>query len=228
MNEKNVIKTYIVYLHRNKINNKTYVGITSTDIKQRWRNGAGYSECPYFYRAINKYGWDAFEHRVLFDGLTQFDAQLIEVDLIYYFRKNNKSYNILDGGNLGWEGKQFSEEHRKKISNALLGNKNTQGYRCSEATKQKISEKNKGRKRSEIELENIRKAASKRDNSSIIEWNKKNKTKSVDKFDLNGNWLDSYSSIKEAAMQNSVRPDTLSHHLNGRGKTCGGFIWKVS
>lgn len=53
---------YTVYVHVNKINGKMYVGITSQTVEQRWRQGKGYKHCVFFYRAIEKYGWDGFEH----------------------------------------------------------------------------------------------------------------------------------------------------------------------
>ena len=34
--------TYSVYIHKNKTNNKVYIGVTSKKPKQRWRNGKGY------------------------------------------------------------------------------------------------------------------------------------------------------------------------------------------
>lgn len=60
------MKKYIVYLHRNKINNKCYVGQTCQKPEYRWgKNGWHYHEQPYFYRAIEKYGWDNFDHIIL-------------------------------------------------------------------------------------------------------------------------------------------------------------------
>ena len=35
-------KTWTVYMHTNKINNKVYVGITSQKVQNRWNNGKGY------------------------------------------------------------------------------------------------------------------------------------------------------------------------------------------
>ena len=54
-----------IYLHRNKINNKVYIGQTIQSPEERWKNGNGYKGCYYFYNAIQKYGWDNFEHIIL-------------------------------------------------------------------------------------------------------------------------------------------------------------------
>lgn len=71
-----------VYVHINMSNNKKYVGITSQKVEYRWNYGKSYSSNKYFTSAINKYGWDGFEHIVLFDGLTKEEAQSKEIELI--------------------------------------------------------------------------------------------------------------------------------------------------
>lgn len=45
---------YTVYCHINKVNGKTYVGITSSAPELRWKNGEGYKNCRKFYNAILK------------------------------------------------------------------------------------------------------------------------------------------------------------------------------
>ena len=58
---------YCVYMHVNRINNKKYIGISS-NIKQRWSsNGHNYID-QVFGLAIKKYGWDNFDHIILFDN----------------------------------------------------------------------------------------------------------------------------------------------------------------
>ena len=47
---------YYVYMHKNKINNKAYIGITKLPVQKRWQNGAGYCKQLKFHRAILKYG----------------------------------------------------------------------------------------------------------------------------------------------------------------------------
>ena len=67
--------TWTVYCHINKINNKTYVGITSKkNPYERWRNGKGYADTPHFGAAIKKYGWDNFEHIIIASSLTEDEA----------------------------------------------------------------------------------------------------------------------------------------------------------
>lgn len=48
----------------------------TNNIKVRWRNnGINYKACILFYRAIQKYGWDNFEHIILNDNLSKTEAQ---------------------------------------------------------------------------------------------------------------------------------------------------------
>lgn len=57
---------FFIYMHRNKINKKVYIGITSREPHVRWgKNGNNYNRHKHFYSAIKKYGWDNFEHKIL-------------------------------------------------------------------------------------------------------------------------------------------------------------------
>ena len=83
---------YTVYQHKNKINGKIYIGITMQKPEIRWgKNGNNYKSSPHFYSAIQKYGWDNFEHNILFTGLTKEEACLKEQELIQYFTATNIS-----------------------------------------------------------------------------------------------------------------------------------------
>lgn len=114
---------YKVYIHKNKINGKIYVGITSQSVNQRWRNGTNYYGNEYFNRAIKKYGWNNFEHLILFEGLTKEEAENKEIELIKYYNSTNRNngYNIENGGSA--KGKH-SEETIKKISESQKGGLN--------------------------------------------------------------------------------------------------------
>jgi group I intron endonuclease len=140
---------YIVYIHRNKINDKKYIGITKRTTIERWgSNGQRYKRSnPYFYNAIEKYGWENFEHIIYAEGLSKNDACNIEIKLIKEYKTQEKEfgYNIESGGTSA----HMSDETKQKISKALKGNKNGQGIKCSEEKKKKISEAQKGRKLTE-------------------------------------------------------------------------------
>ena len=90
---------YTVYQHKNKINGKVYIGITSRKPEERWgSNGINYKSSPHFYAAIQKYGWDNFEHIIIKDHLTAEQASLLEKELIqqYDSLNPNKGYNNRD------------------------------------------------------------------------------------------------------------------------------------
>ena len=99
-NEKET-KKYSLYVHINKINQKKYVGVTSKRPIERWgTNGQKYKGQNYFYNAIQKYGWDNFEHIVIKDGLSKDEAFNLEKEYIKKYSSNdsNYGYNICSGG----------------------------------------------------------------------------------------------------------------------------------
>lgn len=92
---------FTIYLHKNKINNKVYIGQTSQPPIDRWKNGKGYMQCYHFNNAIQKYGWDNFEHIILEQGdWTQEEANYKEQYYINLYDSTNinKGYNITNGG----------------------------------------------------------------------------------------------------------------------------------
>lgn len=89
---------WTVYRHISP-SGKVYVGITGRSVEKRWYNPLNaYRSCTVFYNAIKKYGWDNIKHEILFNNINFISAKLIEIDLIWYYKKLNISYNITDGG----------------------------------------------------------------------------------------------------------------------------------
>lgn len=110
---------YCVYIHTNKSNGKVYVGQTRQEPTKRWKNGLGYDRCPYFFKAIQKYGWDGFEHEIIASHLTKTEADNFEKLLINKLNSANPvfGYNLSEGGS-GTSG-CMSEETKRKISKTL-------------------------------------------------------------------------------------------------------------
>ena len=130
---------YYVYCHVNLVNNKKYFGITCRTPYKRWgHNGYNYKSSPYFYAAIQKYGWNGFEHIVLGSVSEKKIAEEIERALISAFQTcdGHYGYNIELGGN--YKGKH-SKEVCQKISESKIGKPR------SEETKKKVSEGLRGK-----------------------------------------------------------------------------------
>lgn len=159
------MNNYTIYMHKNKINGKVYIGQTCQNPTKRWDNGRGYETSSRFYNAILKYGWDNFEHIILYSNLSQEEANMIEEKLIatYKSQDENFGYNIKAGGNntkhtedtkhkIGLAnaqsllGHKWSEEQKQLISQMFTGEGNPfYGKHHTEETKQKISNSRKGK-----------------------------------------------------------------------------------
>ena len=90
------METWKIYKHTNKINGKCYIGQTCRkNPNERWNNGKGYNG-TIFAKAIEKYGWDNFEHEIIEDGiLSEEEANEREMYWIEYYN----SYAGVSGGN---------------------------------------------------------------------------------------------------------------------------------
>ena len=119
---------FTVYIHTNKINNKCYVGITAQTPINRWKNGNGYKSQKLFFRAIQKYGWDNFNHIIFAENLTKEQADKMEIALIALYKTNDSAfgYNISNGGEKTTLGIKLSREARQNMSEAHKGKKQTE------------------------------------------------------------------------------------------------------
>lgn len=152
---ENSNKKFIVYKHTSP-SNKCYIGITCQTLQKRsGLRGQNYLydkykiKHPHFHNAILKYGWDNFKHEVLYENLDEFQAKLLEMSLIRFYRKQNACYNATIGGdgvktgkqvwNKGkkmpewivekFRNKEFSDDTRRKMSLAKKGKPNTRFYK---------------------------------------------------------------------------------------------------
>ena len=133
-----------VYIHTSPTG-KRYVGITSQNPERRWGNcGVGYKLQTRFWRAIQKYGWENFQHEIVAEDLDIDSACILEQELIKRYSSNNPSfgYNI-DGG--GIKNKIVSAETRAKQSATRKGVPTNRHTPVSEETRKKISASRKGK-----------------------------------------------------------------------------------
>jgi group I intron endonuclease len=235
---------YCVYIHTNKINYKKYVGITHLPPNKRWRSGYGYRKHQYFWHAIQKYGWDNFEHEVIAHNLTIEEARKFETILIRELKtKNSKfGYNMTDGGegargyvwtdegkqklSMSHKGKRMSEESKKKLSESK------KGHTTSEETKRKISEGNKG-KTVTPEMRKYLSEALKKVNSSDEFIKKKsesmkgkqNNVRPVVQYSLDGKFIAEYGYMREAAKQTGFSLASIDRGCRTNKPVCG-YLWE--
>jgi group I intron endonuclease len=141
----------VIYLVRNKLNGKLYIGLTAKTAAERWkehcRNARRGIE-THSYRAIRKHGADAFEVSTIGTCRTgeRKDLEFLERFCIEVKGSDRTGYNMTKGG----EGRTapVSETTKLKISQGLQGNKNRLGSKPSLATRQLMSTSHEGQKRS--------------------------------------------------------------------------------
>lgn len=192
---------YTVYMHIAP-NDKKYIGITCQKPTYRWDNGNGYKQCTLMWRAICKYGWENFSHKILYENLSKNEAEQKEIELISKYKSNNKNYgyNIENGGNsVG----KINEETKQKISLSEKGKK------LSEETKLKMKGRipwNKGRKCTLEEKLRIRQVSP-------------NKKKVIC---LNTNII--YESIAEASRQLNINKVCIRKNCRGEYNYAGNHL----
>lgn len=205
-------RKWCVYKHTNRENGKCYIGITSQDVRVRWNRGWGYQYCPHFWRAIQKYGWDAFSHEIIYDGLTKEEAERWEVSLIaeYHSADLRFGYNVSLGGST--TGKH-SEETRKKIGDCRRGCKHT------EESKRKMSETHTGKTLSAEHILKLKTAQF---------GGKHHRARAVDQFGMSGELITRHECVAEAQRQTGVPNQNIVKCCQGRRSSAGGFLWKYA
>lgn len=221
---------YTVYVHISP-NKKRYVGITKQEPRKRWAYGKGYRKNQsLFYNAIQKYGWENFEHYILFEGVSKDFAIKKERELIKLWKTNNRKY----GYNITLDGEGVCgiarEESYKPVDLYDLEGNFIKGFiSMTEASYYLFG--------NAIEVRNISKCCYgmcvtvknkyifrlKGENFDKYRTNHIDKVK-VCQYDLNGNLLKIYNSIKEAEFLTNT--NNISLVCIGKRISANGYIWR--
>lgn len=244
------LNIYTVYKHTlpkeisGKYNDMVYIGITSWKPEKRWQNGRGYYKQSRFYNAIQKYGFDNFVHEILFEGLTKEEAEQKEIELIAEYQSNNREfgYNIANGGNCTGtvseetkkkiskanmgnqygKGRVLSEEHKRRISEAMKGNQHTKGLKMPEHVKRILLESRQNEEvKRKIAIANTGKKHSEDTKKNLSDSHKGLGAKKVVCIETGI----IYDSIKEASKQLNLKGHHIGTCCSGDRETCGGYHW---
>lgn len=201
-------KKWFVYMHVNKVNGKKYVGITSKPKPEhRWNGGRGYRENPHFFSAIQAYGWDGFEHKILLRNVDERTAKTAERMLISILHTQDREfgYNATSGGD-GTPGCHPSDETRQKLSRAR------RKENLSDETLRRRSEGLKGRHFSSEHRKKIGDGNSKQ----------------IKMYAKDGTFIKSFRAARDAEVELGVSHTHISQCCNGKRNTAGGYIWKFA
>jgi group I intron endonuclease len=137
---KHILSLNTIYILRNTLNDKVYIGQTWFSLKERWNNGNGYSSSLKINNAIDKYGKNNFYYEVLTLCGTQETADFWEMFFIQKYDSINNGYNIATGGNSVMRGRKHTKKSLDKMSESHKGNTAHLGKPHSKDSKKKISE----------------------------------------------------------------------------------------
>jgi group I intron endonuclease len=152
-------RAMIVYLIRNTINGKCYVGQTTQTLQRRLnthKTKAKSGSTSPLYCAIRKYGWDSFEVSVLtvVDNLEALNEAERKYVAEYRSTDREFGYNLAEGGNSnsGWV---MREETKLRIGQSNRGKPGRKGIALSEEHRRKLGDARRGMKFSEEWLRNM-------------------------------------------------------------------------
>lgn len=208
-------RIYTVYMHICNKNRKKYIGMTRQNPpKKRWGyNGSYYKNSLCFYSAIQKYGWNNFEHQIVLCNLTKDEAEMFEVEMIRFHKTQDRKYgyNISNGGNS--KGK-IAESTKQKLRDANLGK------RASDETRLKMSRNLKGKtgwaKGIHLSQEHRKKISEGLINKDV---------KYLFKRVINITTGKIYKSIKEASEKCNVSREGISLVCHGKRNYSKDFVW---
>ena len=218
----------IIYMVKNKINNKLYFGQTTCEtFDERYHGGLLKTHNQHLKRSFEKYGIENFEINKMFDVACSQDEldKLEDMYICLYDTLNPKfGYNKRRGGSHG----KHTEETKRKISKKNKNRKRTQQQRekisssmkgryVSEETRQKMSEAQKGENHPFYGKKHTDETKKKMSET---------RNKKVSQFTLDGHFIKEYDSLSQAASETGINIATISLCCNGKTKTGSGFIWK--
>ena len=219
-----------IYKITNIINGKVYIG-QSTNLKDRIKQHKSmiknYNENNnYLRKATKKYGYKNFKIEIIkFCDEKELDYYEIYYIDLYKSSDRKFGYNIELGGNINKHlSKEQIDKMKKNKKGKLKGKDNPFfGKKHTEKTKNIISEKQKGNKYC------LGRVLSDETKSKIGLANRYNRTKKINQYDLNNNFIKSYFSVGEAKRKLNVKSGSLiAQCARGERKTAYGYKWKYA
>nr|DAF20224.1 MAG TPA: intron associated endonuclease [Caudoviricetes sp.] len=194
----------MIIIYKHLINGKPYIG-QSTNFKKRCHISS-YKNSKKVYNAMKIYGCDFSKSLILAQTEDINEANELESKFIKEYDSVKNGWNSFDKETRTHRGSNnnFSDEHKKHLSEAMKGNKNQRpaGWKQTEECKRKQSERMKNKFKENPDAHYSCKIIC--ENTGII-----------------------YNSILDASLKNNLNETTLQRYLNGTTKKLRcGLIFK--
>lgn len=215
----------VIYKILNKINNKIYIGSAKNFHKRKLqhsrslRSGSHYN--VHLQRAFNKYGEDNFEFGVL-EELTETENLIAREQ--FWINELNPYYNINKVANSSL-GVKRRKETIEKVRQANLGLKHPE-WRNEIKRKAQGGDNHWTRKKETPFSEASRKKMSESHKNLYKNGYENPSKRKIKQFDAGMNFIEEYGSVTEAANVTGIERRAISHCLNGKSKSSGGFLWQ--
>lgn len=214
-----------IYLIKNKINNKNYVGQTIREnVNERWKEHKYKKGCPLLKNAIKSHGILNFDFKII---IICFDSDLNFYEEFYIKKYNSlypNGYNLLKGG----EQNNLSEFNNKKIYQYDKDGKFLNEYKSLKeaGNLNKLSAKNISKCASSKRSKTCGNFIWKYEKCDISDEEKINKTyKKIFQYDINGKFIKEYKNINEASQINNISRNKISECANGKLELGDNYIW---
>lgn len=221
------IRDWVIYKIESPVG-RIYVGKTiSFDVRMRAYRNISCNQQKILYRSLKKYGFE--NHKIEIIDRFKSDNEYASGKEIFWIRSNMSNFrkypkikgmNLTDGGD-GVLGTKMSESARKKMSKAAIGRTHNRGRVHSEETR----EKNR-----QAQLKRTDRRTGYHWNEEAVlarrEWKIKTKGKAVIQIDKNGDLVNEFRSIGEAARNSGYKKSTIFNLINRTKSPKGDFTFK--
>lgn len=225
-----------IYKITNKINGKIYIGLTTRSIKQRW--GQHQTECKRtdkypnnkFYNALLKYGTKNF----IVEQVEECDNTILPIREQYWISFYNsfiEGYNSDLGGGSGDVGEAVNQydlcgHFIQSWSSASKAEREIKKGGAVTGTVAAACRQSKSLTAYGYQWRYLKEVQNFQNIEHIPAISKCSKP--VDKYDLQGNYLESYLSFQEASKAVGCSAQAIGDACKGKCKTVKGFQWRYA
>ena len=202
----------IIYIIKNTINEKVYIGQTNRTLEIRWKEYLRHYKRgdQAIYAAMRKYGIENF----FVEKIEECEEDRLDEREIYWIQKYN-SFNNGYNSTLGGRFEGFATDQINKV--LLLWEQGYTVNKIVEQTSLNVETVRGYLNKNNIDHNQIRARA----NKAIA----KSKSKPVFQYDKNNNFIKEWPSTMEAERILGINHRNISAVCNGKRKTAGNYIW---